>query len=265
MRIISAHAENSREVSTTTPGRRDHLRACGEQATREIIPRYGCGSSPRMRRTAGASTRIVTGLRIISAHAENSLRWTQWRTPSRDHLRACGEQVMIGRSACASTGSSPRMRRTVLFVFSLFDKFRIISAHAENSLPSPGMITSYRDHLRACGEQNDLGRFNLAVLGSSPRMRRTASGCQAARFGMRIISAHAENRPSDFVAVSPEQDHLRACGEQGATLTEITINPGSSPRMRRTVYGHHLREGASRIISAHAENSRLLRQAGSAG
>ena len=70
--IISAHAENS--LRTPSAGRRftDHLRACGEQPPIAASRICWLGSSPRMRRTVICRGYVISRVRIISAHAENS-------------------------------------------------------------------------------------------------------------------------------------------------------------------------------------------------
>ena len=70
----------------------------------------------------------------------------------------------------------------------------------------------------------------------------------------RIISAHAENRIPFRRSLVVILDHLRACGEQPTVLGENPWEQGSSPRMRRTAWEIDTESGATRIISAHAEN-----------
>ena len=72
-------------------------------------------------------------------------------------------------------GSSPRMRRTVEVTPLKHYESGIISAHAENSGSDPISSRWWRDHLRACGEQAGRSIEELDDMGSSPRMRRTAS------------------------------------------------------------------------------------------
>ena len=174
IRIISAHAENSISRAIGKRNKQDHLRACGEQVFTYLDLLAAHGSSPRMRRTV-KSHRVNAGqCRIISAHAENSVLIGTNFSAVKDHLRACGEQGFGYNKFASYVGSSPRMRRTVRDNPYIFDILRIISAHAENSLPPYVKLNISKDHLRACGEQTKKIRIITKALGSSPRMRRTA-------------------------------------------------------------------------------------------
>ena len=151
--IISAHAENSLLTRNAPPSPKDHLRACGEQFSRVAISEYIVGSSPRMRRT-GRKVLVDTGQpRIISAHAENRVSVISEPSEIPDHLRACGEQGYREDDSGKASGSSPRMRRTVIREAKLWLQQRIISAHAENSSVTWRVGSFLTDHLRACGEQ----------------------------------------------------------------------------------------------------------------
>ncbi len=85
-------------------------------------------------------------------------------------------------------------------------------------------------------------------------MRRTADLSRTDEYKARIISAHAENRPSRRSWSRATRDHLRACGEQEIARAEKVLIGGSSPRMRRTGGDKRDISGRLRIISAHAEN-----------
>ena len=153
---------------------------------------------------------------------------------------------------------------------------RIIPAHAGNS-PRQGR-TPYPspDHPRACGELGvDAARLTRPD-GSSPRMRGThrASGPRCA--WRRIIPAHAGNSSSRRLLSAECADHPRACGELVSWLPvdgslggssracgelfSVALKPGSipgsSPRMRGTLVCVSRDRSRSRIIPAHAGNSR---------
>ena len=131
--IISAHAENSLTIPHDQKGLRDHLRACGEQDMPDEDFEGEGGSSPRMRRTVFIIHCRLSRIGIISAHAENRCEPPARSIWGRDHLRACGEQVVARAPEALLTGSSPRMRRTGTDPFGTTGARRIISAHAENS------------------------------------------------------------------------------------------------------------------------------------
>ena len=130
---------------------------------------------------------------IIPAHAGNTDRMARANAVRRDHPRACGEHLSDSLITPSESGSSPRMRGTLLVcLFLLFlmgssprmrgtllprdyprGCFGIIPAHAGNTLPAATSEEMSRDHPRACGEHFCLFFLFLGVSGSSPRMRGT--------------------------------------------------------------------------------------------
>ena len=152
---------------------------------------------------------------------------------------------------------------------------RIIPAHAGNSWApvapetastdhpragnSPRSASTGRhvpDHPRACGELGSPSAKDLSNAGSSPRMRGTRLKPNDLHRLFRIIPAHAGNSepPSIFQSLSP--DHPRACGELFAVTISWFSGAGSSPRMRGTPRLPAGPQRRSRIIPAHAGNSR---------
>ena len=89
-------------------------------------------------------------------------------------------------------------------------------------------------HPRACGERMPATAKPATVVGSSPRMRGTATQAVIGGMRKRFIPAHAGNRtlvprdPSLFAV------HPRACGEQSTFSRSTHSLVGSSPRMRGT-------------------------------
>ena len=72
-RIIPAHAGNSSHSQEPGPRQPDHPRACGELSSRIPLDSVSRGSSPRMRGTRWQPHVLQAGVRIIPAHAGNSL------------------------------------------------------------------------------------------------------------------------------------------------------------------------------------------------
>ena len=110
------------------------------------------GSSPRMR-----GTRCVPSLRrlacgIIPAHAGNTQAASGQAADHGDHPRACGEHVPLARTPKTMTGSSPRMRGTLIECDSGAGILGIIPAHAGNTILWPLSPIPIGDHPRACGE-----------------------------------------------------------------------------------------------------------------
>ena len=88
--------------------------------------------------------------------------------------------------------------------------------------------------------------------GSSPRMRGAAMGISLDEVCRRIIPAHAGSRCCRRLRLSSGWDHPRACGEQLDGLAALTMDSGSSPRMRGADGASGFHAAADRIIPAHA-------------
>ena len=215
------------------------------------------GSSPRMRGTRRYRWRLDWSGRIIPAHAGNSPPCGR-RLPQRsDHPRACGELVQKPGDLRMKVGSSPRMRGTLVEKTKGSQCYRIIPAHAGNSLIVLHLFFAVADHPRACGELTLNMVPVVGPLGSSPRMRGTPPPPSCRRDASRIIPAHAGNSGRREVRWYRLPDHPRACGELRALPSMIASVIGSSPRMRGTRFLLPSRVQPFRIIPAHAGNSRM--------
>ena len=133
---------------------------------------------------------------------------------------------------------------------------RIIPAHAGNSCSRDEYAFTMADHPRACGELVIPCARLDAVGGSSPRMRGTPRGALVKRLGARIIPAHAGNSGRDRRTLIVVSDHPRACGELAHVIIPENFSHGSSPRMRGTLDVKGCHGYFSRIIPAHAGNSK---------
>ena len=109
-RIIPAHAGQTSMGHPTVMAISDHPRACG--ANREAF-RAGTlhvGSSPRMRGKPSRSRFVLTGRRIIPAHAGQTSGLRLQSRGLSDHPRACGANNQVQALTAHCGGSSPRMR-----------------------------------------------------------------------------------------------------------------------------------------------------------
>ena len=146
-----------------------------------------------MRGTQSGSRSIALQLRIIPAHAGNTLTKLQMILQVWDHPRSCGEHSVIENIEKDEPGSSPLMRGTHLFKKKKQGSRRIIPAHAGNTnrlIKRPG---SSPDHRRSCGEHLSRCRKAAALFGSSPLMRGTRKARSVMNADERIIPAHAGN------------------------------------------------------------------------
>ena len=109
-RIIPAHAGQTTTTGACDAATKDHPRACGANAARLAPRRFPSGSSPRMRGKRRRPTLFHDSIRIIPAHAGQTIVPRHPRTMCPDHPRACGANLESNASSCCATGSSPRMR-----------------------------------------------------------------------------------------------------------------------------------------------------------
>ncbi len=169
----------------------DHPRACGAN-------RFGIGaligvsgSSPRMRGKHGRNPWCSFRVRIIPAHAGQTLRASSGSPQWSDHPRACGANSASFCPMEATSGSSPRMRGKHLLQLLHVGAGRIIPAHAGQTRLFDGVATSVPDHPRACGANYSVHRPHRIQDGSSPRMRGKPFGYDTDAKLHRIIPAHA--------------------------------------------------------------------------
>ena len=193
---------------------RDHPRACGEQQGVHLVSCQSVGSSPRVRGTGRSRPSADGADGIIPARAGNS---------SADM-----------RSTSCPSGSSPRVRGTVPSTATLRLNDGIIPARAGNSKCCNAVPWGRQDHPRACGEQELISLLPSIVMGSSPRVRGTATTNNVDNSTYRIIPARAGNRDDCVVLHGDKEDHPRACGEQSFRESRPCQWWGSSPRVRGT-------------------------------
>ena len=231
-RIIPAHAGQTRWSRLFVSVCTDHPRACGANSASGTGPSYGTGSSPRMRGKPAACGRGPLAVRIIPAHAGQTIALRYPQTTCPDHPRACGANYDLQADPKGNAGSSPRMRGKRGRERHGRWCHRIIPAHAGQTRHHQTCRRPRPDHPRACGANKRSVDLQGSGVGSSPRMRGKHDVSKGARQRRRIIPAHAGQTPSWGCRCLPWSDHPRACGAN--TLPESWRPPmdGSSPRMR---------------------------------
>ena len=166
----------------------------------------------------------------------------------------CGEQSLTSVAVRPVNGSSPRVRGTGSRRWNELRRRRIIPACAGNRCTASSSTARSTDHPRVCGEQDiRLPQCNLGV-GSSPRVRGTASRVPLRQPRPRIIPACAGNSTYNAIRPLTGPDHPRVCGEQSASLQLSTCCGGSSPRVRGTGLKKDIPTTVKRIIPACAGN-----------
>ena len=151
VRIIPAHAGQTRRWHSDADSQSDHPRACGANSQSIVSLSRPLGSSPRMRGKPNPGCHDARGFRIIPAHAgQTSSPDLNWASTT-DHPRACGANFRRSPIARSTAGSSPRMRGKRVRRRQGRDRERIIPAHAGQTLSTNICMTSKPDHPRACG------------------------------------------------------------------------------------------------------------------
>ena len=154
-------------------------------------------------------------------------------------------------------GSSPRMRGKPKSTRRYSYPDRIIPAHAGQTPACSSMRPCRPDHPRACGANGFYKDPDSGKTGSSPRMRGKRSSTRTADRCPRIIPAHAGQTRRSGRNASSWTDHPRACGANVMPIGEFIKNCGSSPRMRGKPARCSRPSPCSRIIPAHAGQTRV--------
>ena len=150
---------------------------------------------------------------IIPACAGNTSRISRTRPRPGDHPRVCGEHSSRASTRSSTSGSSPRVRGTLLNYATRPPKRGIIPACAGNTPRCIGSARAGRDHPRVCGEHIIGGVVAFVLLGSSPRVRGTLGRWAFVGVIAGIIPACAGNTPGARKIRRWRGDHPRVCGE----------------------------------------------------
>ena len=229
-----------------------HPRACGENVEVECLAENAGGSSPRVRGKRRRCDHHQHRRGLIPARAGKTLVVNHPDFPDRAHPRACGENLMMSRSAVPTFGSSPRVRGKPDPVLEHVRPRRLIPARAGKTASSPRIVRPRRAHPRACGENISSRASIWSVCGSSPRVRGKPSRAPDRPGTLRLIPARAGKTPATPPAASSPGAHPRACGENGPLPAEGMTLEGSSPRVRGKREGDGEGCGADGLIPARA-------------
>ncbi len=156
--IIPALAGNTSRTIRTATRTWDHPRACGEHYVGGGDRANLEGSSPRLRGTPKHADPQGRFGGIIPALAGNTTAYASIHHTCKDHPRACGEHEPKEGDRFTATGSSPRLRGTLLMI-----------------VPVIGLPW---DHPRAYGEHSRDRLHAGCGRGSSPRLRGTPRGLE---------------------------------------------------------------------------------------
>ena len=134
---------------------------------------------------------------------------------------------------------------------------RIIPAHAGQTLIASESSAMATDHPRACGANVFDSNGVAFAVGSSPRMRGKPCRPCRTRPRRRIIPAHAGQTDRRLQRRNHPPDHPRACGANEPVDGGWQIHDGSSPRMRGKLLRQIRAMSDTRIIPAHAGQTRI--------
>ena len=238
-RFIPARAGNAPRTGRRRQAYPVHPRACGERPQDWSPPSSVSGSSPRVRGTPPGLVAAVKRIRFIPARAGNAPRTGRRRQAYPVHPRACGERPQDWSPPSSVSGSSPRVRETLLTSWNSLAVGRFIPARAGNAVLAGIFISVHRFHLHQ---------------GSSLRRRRKrgalAHGIGRTKGG-RNTKLHAvcdaKGRPL-ILLLTPGNVHdckvAQRCIEAMPPAAELaadkgydSVSVGSSPRVR----GMHMR------------------------
>ena len=212
-----------------------HPRVCGELPLMVTSTASRAGSSPRVRGTPSPPK---------PAHLQQPV-----------HPRVCGELTYLRSKGWMVGGSSPRVRGTRASPVAAGIRRRFIPACAGNSSCGFGLKRWATVHPRVCGELVSRVRAPRTGAGSSPRVRGTRRGEQAARVNNRFIPACAGNSVAHPGGAALAAVHPRVCGELVHPVRGAVRHCGSSPRVRGTPLRPAAAQFAQRFIPACAGNS----------
>ncbi len=193
--IISACAEQTAILTSRCSAGADHLRVCGADVNAQLVNGGFVGSSPRVRSRPCPTRSWSRSPGIISACAEQTQIPRIRPALDGDHLRVCGADQVRDTMYGTSQGSSPRVRSRPLDHREHHSSTGIISACAEQTSQACIPRHPTRDHLRVCGADWLKSWVITHPLGSSPRVRSRLAVINPVAFGLRIISACAEQTP----------------------------------------------------------------------
>ena len=150
------------------------------------------------------------------------------------HPRVCGEHRNWAIIKGKNDGSSPRVRGTYDVQPKQLSKVRFIPACAGNITHTNLGRHAQSVHPRVCGEHSKTPSANPHSRGSSPRVRGTYCGLHPVSTSIRFIPACAGNISAAGGVCRSEAVHPRVCGEHPVNLISLSLEVGSSPRVRGT-------------------------------
>ena len=203
-------------------------------SVRVFADQISFGSSPLAQGTRCRRGSWCGAWRLIPARAGNTMadRATGRHDPA--HPRSRGEHVATGRAAVSVPGSSPLARGTRPVFSPAKRVFRLIPAHAGNTLHCSGEIINSSAHPRSRGEHGIPAMKPPEEYGSSPLARGTRLRCRVLLLCRRLIPARAGNTKHSVAPLDASAAHPRSRGEHVSIKYTSPAWHGSSPLARGT-------------------------------
>ena len=174
----------------------------------------------------------LIGMGITPAHAGKTRSHRKAPRSSRDHPRACGENLARHKKTGGATGSPPRMRGKQLLADFVVCALRITPACAGKTCTAKADCAMGADHPRVCGENGVPAQSPCFHLGSPPRVRgKRLSGFRLAVCN-RITPACAGKTFQICILCYGASAHPRVCGENTYHRQSPQVRFGSPPRVR---------------------------------
>ncbi len=255
-RLIPAHAGNTLTGIPSVASCTAHPRPRGEHSLVKEESAGSPGSSPPTRGTLLRRRHDELRLRLIPAHAGNTLPWPRCRHRRSAHPRPRGEHARELERARGFIGSSPPTRGTPPPDLLPLGEGRLIPAHAGNTTSLRTTSSGWAAHPRPRGEHWRRSSWLAASTGSSPPTRGTLTRTAYGRRRWRLIPAHAGNTTTRSARGWSGSAHPRPRGEHRIASRSARRRPGSSPPTRGTHQPGRPRSRVLRLIPAHAGNTR---------
>ncbi|RYQ24032.1 hypothetical protein PG2029B_1428 [Bifidobacterium pseudolongum subsp. globosum] len=230
----------------------DHPRTCGANLQCTYLKTHVNGSSPHMRGKRFLPSTTPPPLRIIPAHAGQTVLARVWGRAGSDHPRTCGANSSRVMRLWPLSGSSPHMRGKLSEHRMWVIDTRIIPAHAGQTYLYGGRDHAKPDHPRTCGANSMFSTGTVYWVGSSPHMRGKPAEPLQQGVEHRIIPAHAGQTRDIAWRAGRTPDHPRTCGANYFASGNFFGRYGSSPHMRGKLRADCSARAPRWIIPAHA-------------
>ena len=210
------------------------------------------GSSPLTRGKPPTRAAVVSGARLIPAHAGKTRSAASFGSALRAHPRSRGENELSVRRCSTGEGSSPLTRGKQVLSESHTAGLGLIPAHAGKTVLGAITGTINGAHPRSRGENAQVRAVVVRHLGSSPLTRGKPTGRRESSCTRGLIPAHAGKTARNWTPSVESWAHPRSRGENAPNEGYEAKVSGSSPLTRGKLGCPILRVARGGLIPAHA-------------